>query len=63
VGKSRLVTTAIEGLSAVYYLAEERDERLQHQSLVREIERLVAGFARVESTKGSGMKLCYQNIM
>jgi len=48
VGKSRLVTTALEGLTAVYYLADERDERLQRQSLAREIERLVAGFARVE---------------
>jgi hypothetical protein len=48
VGKSRLVTTALEGLTAVYYLADERNERLQRQSLAREIERLVAGFARVE---------------
>src|SRR5215510_3039831 len=48
VGKSRLVTTALEGLDTVYYLADERDERLQRQSLAREIERLVPGFARVE---------------
>jgi AAA+ ATPase superfamily predicted ATPase len=48
VGKSRLVTTALDGLSAVYYLADERDERLQRQSLAREIERVVPGFARVE---------------
>ena len=47
-GKSRLVTTVLEGLDAVYYLADERDERLQRQSLAREIERLVPGFARVE---------------
>lgn len=48
VGKSRLVTTALEGLAAVYYLADERDELLQRQSLAREIERLIPGFARVE---------------
>lgn len=48
VGKSRLVTTALEGLPAVYYLADERDERLQRRSLAREIERLVVGFSRVE---------------
>lgn len=48
VGKSRLVTTALDGLTAVYYLADERDDRLQRQSLAREIERLVPGFARVE---------------
>jgi hypothetical protein len=47
-GKSRLVTTALDGLAAVYYLADERDERLQRRSLAREIERLVPGFARVE---------------
>lgn len=48
VGKSRLVTTALEGLAAVYYLADERDEHLQRHSLAREIERLIPGFARVE---------------
>jgi AAA+ ATPase superfamily predicted ATPase len=48
VGKSRLVATALEGLPAVYYLADERDERLQRRSLAREIEQLVPGFARVE---------------
>ncbi|HEY0477852.1 MAG TPA: ATP-binding protein [Kofleriaceae bacterium] len=48
VGKSRLITMALEDLAAVYYLADERDERLQRQSLAREIERLVPGFARVE---------------
>ncbi|HEX3763958.1 MAG TPA: ATP-binding protein [Kofleriaceae bacterium] len=48
VGKSRLVTTAIEDLAAVYYLADERDDHLQRRSLAREIERLIPGFARVE---------------
>ncbi|HEX8112796.1 MAG TPA: ATP-binding protein, partial [Kofleriaceae bacterium] len=48
VGKSRLVTMALEGLAAVYYLADERDEHLQRQSLAREIERLIPSFARVE---------------
>jgi AAA+ ATPase superfamily predicted ATPase len=48
VGKSRLLTLALEGLAAVYYLADERDEHLQRQSLAREIERLIPSFARVE---------------
>ena len=48
VGKSRLLTMALEDVPGVYYLADERDERLQRQSLAREIERLVAGFARVD---------------
>lgn len=48
VGKSRLVTIALDRLPGVYYLADERDERLQRQSLAREIERLVPGFAQVE---------------
>jgi AAA+ ATPase superfamily predicted ATPase len=48
VGKSRLVAAALDGLAAVYYLADERDERLQRRSLAHEIERLVPGFARVE---------------
>src|SRR5215468_12468811 len=47
-GKSRLVTTALDGLAAVYYLADERDEHLQRRALAREIERLIPGFARVE---------------
>jgi len=33
VGKSRLVARALDGLPAVYYLADERDERLQRQSV------------------------------
>jgi uncharacterized protein len=48
VGKSRLVTAALDRLDAVYYLADERDELLQRRALAREIERLVPGFARVE---------------
>jgi AAA+ ATPase superfamily predicted ATPase len=48
VGKSRLVTAALHDLTAVYYLADERDDLLQRRSLAREIERLVPGFARVE---------------
>ncbi|HMG24323.1 MAG TPA: ATP-binding protein, partial [Kofleriaceae bacterium] len=48
VGKSRLVAEVLDGLPAVYYLADERDEHLQRRSLAREIERLVPGFGRVE---------------
>lgn len=47
-GKSRLITQALEGRRAVYYLADERDELLQRRALAREIERLIPGFARVE---------------
>jgi len=48
VGKSRLVEEALAGLPAVYYLADERDERLQRQALAREIDGLLPGFSSVE---------------
>jgi uncharacterized protein len=48
VGKSRLVTEALMACPSVYYLADERDARLQLRALAQEIDRLVPGFARVE---------------
>lgn len=48
VGKSRLLAEVLDGLPAVYYLADERDDHLQRRSLAHEIERLVPGFGRVE---------------
>jgi len=48
IGKSRLVEEALAGLPAVYFLADERDERLQRRALAIEVARLLPGFAAVE---------------
>ena len=47
-GKSRLVEEALKGLSAVYFLADQREAPLQRRALAREIGRLIPGFERVE---------------
>ena len=46
-GKSRLITEAIQGLPAVYYVGDERDAPIQRASLAQEIGLQLPGFEHV----------------
>ncbi|RJQ59288.1 MAG: ATP-binding protein [Desulfobacteraceae bacterium] len=47
-GKSRLLLELLPSLTAVYYVADERDANIQRRALAKEIGRLIPGFERVE---------------
>ncbi len=47
-GKSRLITEAIRGRKAVYYIGDEREGTIQRRSVARAISPLIPGFERVE---------------
>ncbi len=44
-GKSRLLREALRGLPAVYVVGDDRDAPLQRESVAREIDALIPGFA------------------